>query len=116
MNAEKINNDILEAHSRMMKRKPDEIKTCHKCHKSKPMTEYYPSDDYKGGYKHICRTCLYEASRQKKVGPGRLQHIFENPEKLKEWNEKHDFKLNTVAKMYRAFLDHYGERMNHASM
>lgn len=39
-----------------------ETKTCSRCGKELPITEFYPSPRYKGGYKCWCKACCSEAA------------------------------------------------------
>lgn len=40
-----------------------ETKTCSRCGKELPITEFYPSPRYKGGYKCWCKACCSEAAK-----------------------------------------------------
>lgn len=47
------------------------IKICNKCHKEKPITEFYKDKTHKDGFRSICKYC----SKQWKI---------KNPERIKE--------------------------------
>jgi hypothetical protein len=94
------------------------MKKCTRCGRDESQVEFWFRNSKKHIKHSICTECMYKMQYgDKPKKKGRLQHIFDNAEKLKEWNQKNPFKESAYVKMLRGMMDGTGtERMNHASM
>lgn len=47
------------------------MKTCFKCHKDKPLVDFYPHKEMKDGHLNKCKECTKKDTYERRHGPGR---------------------------------------------
>jgi len=83
------------------------MKVCSKCHKDKPLTEYYKTKRHKSGYFSCCKDCWREKVRKRDavkimVTPGALRRRRERFELFKQtWNRDIMTPAEIIADMER---------------
>ena len=101
--AKAVENRRIHKHHKTPKPKTGaKIKACSICKEEKPLTEFYPDEWSKGGYKHRCKSCWKQM--QKAWGEKNRKH---NTEKSQAWRMAHPERARiNNATYYRNHSEH----------
>ena len=69
----------------------DDMKTCNKCEKTSPKTDFYKNKKNKDGHLNECKECSknYTIKNQEKIKNYRKQYFHQNKEKINEYKKQY---------------------------